>query len=224
MIERLQIELKDIRNRFKIEPDIEDIIKLYEACKRCDAPFRQTNLALIGTPVVVGGVALWPLTIGASIWLDEYAFRWWGGSNKLMHWALVFAYVKGRENGTFTELTSEKEAYRKIRSTIMQFACHQAELDNAIEILIGSKEPVESKDTSDPDWERVVVELEVSSGITADVWLWGKSAAYTARAYLEHRRIINAVAGNETEMTDALDDALTALAIVKRNLWIKHNE
>jgi len=56
------------------------------------------------------------------------------------------------------------------------------------------------------------------------VWLWGKSAAYTARAYLEHRRIINAVAGNETEMTDALDDALTALAIVKRNLWIKHNE
>ena len=226
MTERLQLEINDVRKRLGIEPSAEDIIALYEACNRCDAPFQKSNLALIGAPVEVGGVNLWPLTIGASIWLDEYAFKWWGKSNTLMHWALVFAFVKGYEQDVFIELITESKAHKAIKETCLQFACNEKELENAIDQLT-HKKPITGKPetvTPNPDWERVISELELTSGIPADVWLWGKSASYTARTYLEHRKILSLASGSQPNGTDALDDAITALAMVKRQIWINHNE
>lgn len=225
MTDRLKIELDDVRKRFGIEPDAEDVIKLYEACKLCDAPFQHTNLSLIGFGVEVGGVMLYPLTIGASIWLDEYAVNWWGTSNTLMHWALVFAFVKGRERGVFADLTDEKTAHAAIRKICLNFACNEKELAKAIDVLTGQKEaePVGENTHGDPDWLKVVAELEITSGIDADMWLWGKSASYTQRAYMEHRRNLNLAAGNRLETIDALDMALTALALAKKSIWKKHN-
>lgn len=225
MSERLQIELDDIHKRFGVEPDADDIVELYKACQRVDEPYRHTNLALINMPVVVGGVPLWPLTIGASIWLDEYAFKWWSESNTLMRWALVFAFMRGRDKDVFGSLVDEKQAHRAIKNAVMRLACNEKELDDAIDILTGVKNAPkrETENHDDPDWERVIAELEVSSGISADQWLWGKSAAYTARVYYEHRQLLNYLAGNKTTATDALDDALTALALVKKGIWEKHH-
>jgi len=228
--QRLRIELDDLRERYGVEPSIEEVLWLSKACDRCDNPYTHERIDLMDIPCPVGGVHVWPLTIGAACWLDAYASAWWGKSDELYFWALAYALVNARDSNAFRHMTDEQTAGEAVKECALRFAVNREELEAAIDFVLGKpfetvpdeKQLAEAK--AKMDWARLVQEIETSTGITADIWLWGKSAAYTAQAYCRHREISIALAGGKMRRTrDAMDDAVNNLARVKKAICASRN-
>lgn len=73
------------------------------------------------------------------------------------------------------------------------------------------------------DWGRLVAELEVSSGIAADHWVWSVSRTHTVDAWHAARQIIAAQGGYPTSGgCDAADEAVKNLAIAKDTIIKAH--
>ena len=222
---RLEAELAGIRSRFGTIDGLtaDEIVSLVDACRLADAPFGDSERELLDMPAaVVRGWEFRPLTIGASVWLDEYAAKWWGDDDNRYFWALVYALVHGHERAAFTMLTSEEAARRAIRRMALHFAFGRKALERAIDAALGRRDqkPEAGGDGSKGpiNWSEIVAELEAGTGIRRDVWLWGRAEKYALHAYREMRRIVSArLGGGATgrRMLDALDHALQNLAEVK---------
>ena len=230
---RLQAELDDLRARYGIEPTAEEILWLARACDRCDNPSDTERLDLIGCPREIGktGVYLWQLTVGASCWLDEFAARWWGEKSKRYYWALVYALAHARTSGAFTSLVDEGVAAKKIHEFGNSLTASSREIEYSVDVALGrpSEHVPSSKKKEEQgkkaDWLEIVRGIEVGTGIKADEWLWGRSAAYTIRAYGEMRQIITARAGGKpSHERTSLDAALNNLARIKKAIKVRHDE
>ena len=229
---RLQQELNDLRARFgsldRLTAD--ELEELVDCCRRADHPFAEKAKALLDAPAAtLRGVPFYPLTVGASIWLDEYAEKWWGDDNNRYFWALVYALVHARARAAFACLTSEDSARRAIRRMALHFVFSRRALEEAVDKALG-RSGNDAPDTREPDaaereaamtdWSAMVARLEVESGIVRDDWLWGRSAEYTVRAYHElHVFAARASGGDDRRrMFDELDRAINALARLKKRI------
>jgi hypothetical protein len=220
--QRLEAELAGIRSRFGTIDCLtaDEIVSLVDACRRADAPFGDADRELLDIPAaVVRGFEFRPLTIGASVWLDEFAAKWWGEDDNRYFWALVYALVHGHQRAAFTSLTSEDAARRAIRRMSLHFAFGRAALEKAVDAALGRPDPNASTDSEPMDWSAVVAQLEAATGIRRDEWLWGRSERYTMRAYSEMRRLVTMRSGGKARrMLGALDRALQRLAEVKHGI------
>ena len=229
---RLQQELLDLRSRFgsldRLTAD--ELAELVDCCRRADSPFGEKSKALIDAPAArLRGFEFRPLTVGASIWLDEYAAKWWGDNDNRYFWALVYALVHGHERAAFLYLTSENAARRAICRMSLQFAFSRRALEEAVDKALG-RAGNDGRDDEGPDataqaaamtdWTAVVARLEAESGIGRDEWLWGRSAEYTVRAYYELHSFAARCSGaaEKRRMFDELDRAINALARLKKRI------
>ena len=216
---RLEAELAGIRSRFGTIDGLtaDEIVTLVDACRRADFPFGDANRELLDMPAaVVRGWEFRPLTVGASVWLDEYAAKWWGDDSNRYFWALVYALVHGHERAAFTSLTSEEAARNAIRRMSLHFAFGRKALERAVDAALGRRErkanAVEADDGAPLNWSSIVAELETATGIRRDEWLWGRSEHYTAWAYSKMRnQIAMRVGGSSRRAFDALDRAIQHL-------------
>lgn len=225
---RLEAELAGIRSRFGTIDGLtaDEIAALVDACRRADSPFGSAHKELLGMPAaVLRGYEFRPLTIGASVWLDEYAAKWWGDDSNRYFWALVYALVHGYERAAFTSLTSEEAARRAISRMTLRFAFGRKALERAVDAALGrgeQKKDSADADNDDPlDWSLMVAELEAATGIRRDEWLWGRSEQYTARAYSKMRRLVAMRAGDRDSgkrILDSLDRAIQNLAEIKHGI------
>ena len=233
--QRLRIELDDLRERYGVEPSIEEVLWLAKACDRCDNPYELERLDLIDPPCQIGttGVYLWRLTVSASCWLDGYAFKWWCGSDDLVLWSLTYAMANGRDPKAFECATSQDAAFDKIKELGLRLAVQKEEVEECVDFMLGkpSEKVPDSKaraaKLAQTDWSRFVQFLETQTGIAADVWLWGKSAHYALQAYTHHHETIIALAGgkaNGTKTLEPLSMALTELAKVKNAIYEARKE
>ena len=225
---RLEAELAGIRSRFGTIDGLtaDEIAALVDACRRADSPFGSAHKELLGMPAaVLRGYEFRPLTIGASVWLDEYAAKWWGDDSNRYFWALVYALVHGYERAAFTSLTSEEAARRAISRMTLRFAFGRKALERAVDAALGRRTPDkragDDGDESPMDWSAVVAELEAATGIRRDEWLWGRSEQYTAWAYSKMRRLVAMRAGDRDSgkrILDSLDRAIQNLAEIKHGI------
>jgi hypothetical protein len=223
---RFESEIADIKSRFGINLDelkADEIENLVLACRRCDSPFSSVNVACCENPVrVCEGVYLHPMTAGAQIWLEEYASAWWP-KGSMYKWAQVYALAHARDPEAFVNLTDKWKARKAILKTMLRFACHRAELAEAMHKAYGCTRDIIEKDSKETqkaqsDFAAMVALLEVKSGISAKEWLWGKSFLSLAKAYTELHRFADAFSFGgrlKKRMTDELDEALNDLARVK---------
>lgn len=227
--QRLEAELAGIRSRFGTIDGLtaDEIAALVDACRRADAPFGSAHKELLGMPAaVLRGYEFRPLTIGASVWLDEYAAKWWGDDSNRYFWALVYALVHGYERAAFTSLTSEEAARRAISRMTLRFAFGRKALERAVDAALGRRIPdrrlaSDGNDDKPIDWSAIVAELEAATGIRRDEWLWGRSEQYTVWAYHKMRRLVTArigEGGKGKRMLDALDRAIQSLAELKHGI------
>lgn len=226
---RFEAELADLKGRGVEPKDIlpSEFERLVRACDRCDKPFSQVNAELVGMPIFVcEGVYFWKMTVGASVWLDQYAKRWWldTGQHKAYFWAIVYSLMHSRDKGAFTELTDEEEAYGRIRSDALRLVAHEDEIVVAVDLALhlSDREPPAQKAQTlqiENDWQGVVARLESQSGIPAEKWIWERSLDYTRKAYRDLTRFAAACGGKKAErMKDELDYAMNALARLRAEI------
>jgi hypothetical protein len=222
LTDRLETELQDFAEGGIILTPAE-ILFLSDACNRMDSPFADVDARLLETPIHVGGSYLWPLTVGASVWLDTYAIKWWKDSEELYFWALVYALLNARKPEAF--LTSEDAAFTEVKKIGIRFASTRKELEAAVDKALGINRnaPTKKSEKAAVAWSTVVSELEAHSGIMRHEWLWGRSVLATADSYAALFAIASALAGNDkSRMHDALDDAITNLAQTKKAIRANH--
>lgn len=198
----------------------DELEALVEAVQRVRNPFTQVNMDAMGEPLYnANGLVLYPLTIGAVVWLEEYAKAWWGTRPKAYFWAVVYALAHGREPGVFTTMKDEAAAYEAIKEAGLELCVTETELSDAIDVALNFKRPPrKEKNTPEQgvDWAKVIVTLETQSGIPAEKWIWGRSADYAVRAYNTLTSFAEMQAGKKpARMKDELDHAMNNLASVR---------
>lgn len=207
----------------------DEVEAFVRAIDRCDNPFSDVNAELCGIPIYVcEGVWFWKTTVGASVWLDQYAKKWWldTGQKKAYFWAIVYALMHARDKGAFTDMTDETTAYERIKRDALRLVVHEDEITAAVDyaLSLSDAEPKENKknrEKAQQNWAEVVARLEVQSGVKADDWLWGRSLDYTKRAYIDLSRMAQAAGrgGVKTaRMLDELDRAESAFARLKAGI------
>ena len=227
---------KEITNLKQVGVEITDlsgaeIVALVKVVERLRNPFSGVNLDVVGSPITVGGVTLWKLTVGATVWLAEFARNWWlyRGKEKAYFWALVYACVNARRKGAFIALTDEKTAHEEITKMALKMAVYEDELAKAVNDCLEvreatapklnkGKEP-EDKPEIQTDWASIIARLEGQTGIPADEWCWNRSADYALRVHEDLQRFAKAAAGEKVaEMRDEADMATSALARLRAQI------
>ena len=227
---------KEITNLKQVGVEITDlsgaeIVALVKAVEKLRNPFSGVNLDVVGAPITVGGVTLWKLTVGATVWLAEFARNWWlyRGKEKAYFWALVYACVNARRKGAFITLTDEKTAHDAITKMALKMAVYEDELAKAVNDCLEvreatapklnkGKEP-EDKPEIQTDWASIIARLEGQTGIPADEWCWNRSADYALRVHEDLQRFAKAAAGEKVaEMRDEADMATSALARLRSQI------
>ena len=227
---------KEITNLKQVGVEITDlsgaeIVALVKAVEKLRNPFSGVNLDVVGAPITVGGVTLWKLTVGATVWLAEFAKKWWlfQCKEKAYFWALVYACVNARRKGAFITLTDEKTAHEEITKMALKMAVYEEELAKAVSDCLEvreatapklnkGKEP-EDKPEIQTDWASIIARLEGQTGIPADEWCWNRSADYALRVHEDLQRFAKAASGEKVaEMRDEADMATSALARLRAQI------
>lgn len=203
----------------------DEVEELVLACKRMANPFSECNLEAVGMPVVLAdGTTLYNLTIGASVWLDEFAFKWWGKQTKAYFWALVYALANGRTPESFSgEMTSPEKAKERIVKMAARIHITEDELlDGIYRAMHNRRERTENASgriERGTDWGELIRTMEATTGIPSRYWAWECSSDWVVREYHKQRQFIKAMKGErEVRMKDELDYATNALARIRSSI------
>lgn len=225
-------QLTELRERWGIEPAAEEVLWIVEACRRVAQPTDSVG-ALCGFPRRVGNsnAWLWPLTIGACVWLQEYAYTWWRDQDEQETLALVFAHAHARRAEVFRELLVESAAKSRVFTWALGLGLCWSEMHAALDELHPAPPPADKKreppgGEGDPDWLTLVLDIEAATGIHADTWLWERSVADTLATWQQARAQIQAQAGVAAKRgaLDPLNKALRDLAFVKSEIIKAHGK
>lgn len=214
--------LDDLRTRMGVcvsDLTVDEIAELVHACDRCANPFREVNADAAGFPVrVCDGVYFWRLTIGASVWLDEYAGPLLGESDSRYKMALVYALVHARDQHAFEDLRDLESITEAIRQTAARITATTEELNEALDIVLHIRPDTRRGEVSRAatDWSAICCRLESQTGIPAAEWIWHHSSAYAVKAYNDLHEFANAYhGGTSSTMRDELDEANEDLQLLK---------
>ena len=195
----------------------DELAEFVLAAERVDNPFGDVNADAAGFPVrVCEGVYFWRLTLGASIWLDTYAEKWWPTNSDKYKQALIYALMNGRDRAAFIDLDTERAAKKAIRESLSRISATAEEVTLALDIVFRLKADTREKkseiSTASKDWAAMIRRLESQSGIKAEEWLWDRSANYVVKTYLDMHDFAEAYSGGKPgHMRDELDAAHEAL-------------
>lgn len=226
---RLKTELANFKAKGITPNDLtpDELEALVHAVDRVRNPFTEVNLDALGLPLYDhNGIRLWPLTIGACVWLEEFARKWWGDRPKAYFWAVVYCLMHGREPDAFAAMRVETEAFHRIKEDALKLAVCEVEITEAVDTALNFKRPPRKKttpkDETGIDWASIIETLEGQSGIPAEKWIWQRSADYVVRAYHELSQFASRTGGQKaTRMKDELDYALNQLAEVRSSILMR---
>ena len=228
---RLRTILSDLKAKGITANDLtaDELEMLVHAVDRANNPYRGLNARLVGKPVrVAGELYIWPVTLGAKIWLTEYAERWWKRGTMMHTWATVYALHHARDPEAFTCLETRGCARFAIMRTMLRFCVHEAELRDAIARCNGIHRldaPRKAKAKTRPDeqvvgFSRFAAELEAGTGIAVKTWLWGKSLDETIDAWRTMKTLSRAAHGgkasgdDDADLNDALENLAAAISAI----------
>lgn len=210
----------------------EEIVALVHAVDKLKEPFSAVNRDVVGMPIRVnGGVTLWKMTVGATVWLAEYARKWWleKGYEDEYFWAVVYACVHSREPKAFSKLTDEFEAHTAITEMAVEMAAYKADLIEGVNKCFEIRESKTKRKTPDgtpapesveqTDWASIIARLEGQTGIPAEKWCWQRSADYALRVHEDLDRFaVIAMGGKAGHMRDENDMATSELAKLRESI------
>lgn len=217
--------LADLERRMGVKiPDMRpaEIAELVRACDRVASPYSAVDADAAGLPVrVCEGVHFWKLTIGASVWLDEFdSMLPKGRSDERYTLALVYAVRHSREPEAFAGLDSVAAIERTIKKDFRTLSATPAEVNAALEAVLGLRpRPPSDVEEAALSWSALCARLETQTGIPARDWMWKHSSSYAVKCYHDlhdfARAYCSAKGASPRHMSDELDDAVNALQRLK---------
>lgn len=95
----------------------------------------EDGIRLNGTPVVIGGIVLYPLTIGASIWREEVEAMLDDADYNSRLFLLAYCMANGRNQDAFS--AHGREALKAVYHWAKKVRCNTADLLNAVNDVLG---------------------------------------------------------------------------------------
>lgn len=238
-----EAHIRELRERWHVEPTIEEMLWIHELGLDVECPCHGERFDLIGTPVRAGNAWLWPMTVMAAVWWNDFGSRWFAGSGILYLYALAFALAHGRGaevvlpgrlwplGGTrriesLALLLNREDASRAVSWWALRCGATRAEVEAAVDAClpppptprVGKQKP----QTKPIDWQEIVHELCIMSGESASYWTTGTSMASTANAYARAYAIQAARGGMSSPSGGPAADALRAIRAAMAEIVAAH--
>lgn len=224
-------DIRELADQHGIVCTPEEIIRLHQAALEIERPGGGDRLDLIGIPIRVGNAWLFRMTVMGSIWCSDLAWPWFRHSETLWTYALAFALAHGRGApvagvGLLRDLRDRNQAADAIKAWASRILCTREELIDAIDrVLPPSNKPRalcptchqelpldDDRDASalrPTDWELVIHEIAMATGMDPEYWLTRTSQDACVRAFFRARQILASKCGQTVEGgPDALSEAI----------------
>lgn len=130
--------------KLDVTPTPEETVWLHHMACKAVTPEHGEAPMFCEFPVKVGRVWLYPLSIQASIWLERYAYKWWGHRDTSMDTlAMAYAMAHACKEKAFDTLTSKIKASVTIRAwAISNLFCSYRRLRQAVDMVLGDTDHV----------------------------------------------------------------------------------
>lgn len=157
-----------------------DVVRIWEAAKRCIEGGGDGVPELLEIPVQVGPVTLWPRRIGAALWWERYGKKWYGGGGSVEDEVLALAWMlaHGRDADLFRRTTSKLKCDAHLIAWQIGLAASVTlpALAWGIQKLFGRFDETPDGATveasTEMDWGRVVAQLCATYHQKPDYFLW----------------------------------------------------
>jgi hypothetical protein len=188
--------LADLR-RDGIEVAPEDVLWLNHLAGKCVRPTAADEILFLDPPVLCGfqlpfgpfrrralsqPLLLWPLSIGARLWLEQYGRPWFHGCGDMEPLAVAYAMANARRPDLLRALSSRLRAHLKIAWWATRLTASLAQLSEAIARALNPEDldlvdvpfPGERKPDRSlaADYGDVLAQLCHFYGETPSHWLW----------------------------------------------------
>ncbi|NLE66055.1 MAG: hypothetical protein GX608_01375, partial [Lentisphaerae bacterium] len=101
----------------------EDVLWLNHLAGKVIRPTAADELTMLDPPVPCGNVLLWPLSIGARIWLERYGRPWFSGAGDMETLAIAYAMAHSRQPDKLNELKSRLRAHLRVATWSLRLRC-----------------------------------------------------------------------------------------------------
>lgn len=151
----------------------------FAACKASGAGDYEPP-AFIQIPVTVENVTLWPITLGASAWWDNFGRVWYSGDTVTEALVIAFCLAHAKQPDVFQRMNTKTRAdialvkwQSGIGATISQLAWGIDRINgNAERVDIETPNETKSKNASAVDWGEIVARLCATYHQTPEHFLW----------------------------------------------------
>ena len=168
------------------------------------------GLRLRGSPVIVGGVTLWPLTIAGSAWREEVEAMLSDDDYTGRLFILAYAMAKGRDKDAMS--VYGLDAIRAVLKWAKKLTCRTEDLLGAVNDLLGDKPRVEipegklkdgGEELSTPEFlEREAMAI---FGTDPDIWRYQLSMDQVVEIIRKHHALgQSGKSGSERRKNEAL--------------------
>lgn len=228
-----------------IDPDYEDVLTLHYLGKRLEDPDGTPGLSILGNPVKVGNITLWPWSIGAERWYNTRAAKWYSDDPTMLFSALVFSLAYSNDPGKLKNLFIEDETTRVIDDWLDSLTATRTQIVAAVDKLMPERDrPAKVKvcpecqrpmptDDAD-DFENLDEDLDDTAflgicemlmkaypGTTLEYWQWSTPKALTFKILDRYIERESEKAGSKSTISAQMR-ATHAFEVAARQIRDKH--
>ena len=169
-----------------IAADFDDLLRLHELAERVDNPVGNVPAAAVmDLPVLVHGVSLRRMTIGAHYWLTEGPLLWFKRSVYKADMCVAYALAHSRQPETLVAMTDPRATWKTVKAWAKTVGASYGELMAGCEAALGDSDE-DSDGSGVPDYAAVLSTCMREYGNTPDFWKWEASAEFVSAMIDEH--------------------------------------
>lgn len=190
-------------------PTPRQCVWLHALCSDVVMPDRADVCAWLPPVVRLGDVDLYPLTVQARLWLDEYASKWWDGHRIMDVLSTAWALAHGHAAGAFDTMTNKLRARLVISVWAGRLPYSFAQINEAlnryfgVDSLVQVESPLEKVNADPMEWGEVLARAAVVAHKSpSELMLWRE------RELLD---VLRAARKSETDQGECDSDKIRAL-------------
>jgi len=151
--------------------DHKNIAALDALARRVADPEDDYEKSLLAAPVFAGDTPLYPITMGAALWIEERALVWFDQDTILGNLAVAYALHLGKTPGALWELQTKKETIKAIKKWWRTAGFNMDELSLAFKQILPPQSD-EGDTREKTEYGPVISLLCREYGATPFYWIW----------------------------------------------------